>query len=82
MKRDDKAGKEIIMRKERVKINTEFIRLDALLKFAGAAGTGGEAKLAIQGGQVKVNGQPCAMRGKKLRPGDRAELPGLTLVVE
>lgn len=70
------------MEEEHIKINTEFIRLDALLKFAGAVGTGGEAKLTIQEGQVKVNGEVCTMRGKKLRPGDRAELPGLTLVVE
>lgn len=70
------------MREERIKINTEFIKLQDLLKFAGAVGTGGEAKLSIQEGEVKVNGQVCTMRGKKLRPGDRAELPGLTLVVE
>lgn len=70
------------MREEHVKINTEFIRLDALLKFSGAAETGGEAKLMIQDGAVKVNGEQCAMRGKKLRPGDRAELDGLMLVVE
>ncbi|MCI9309442.1 MAG: RNA-binding S4 domain-containing protein [Oscillospiraceae bacterium] len=70
------------MEDQRVKIETEHIKLDALLKFAGAAGTGGEAKLAIQKGEVKVNGEVCLMRGKKLRPGDRVELPGLTLVVE
>ena len=70
------------MREEHVKINTEYIKLDALLKFAGAAETGGEAKLAIQNGEVKVNGETCTMRGRKLRLGDRAELPGLTLVVE
>ncbi len=70
------------MREEHVKINTEFIRLDALLKFAGAVETGGEAKLLIQDGGVKVNGETCVMRGRKLRPGDRAELDGLTLVVE
>lgn len=70
------------MQEERIKINTEYIKLDALLKFAGAVGTGGEAKLSIQEGEVKVNGQVCTMRGRKLRPGDRAELPGLTLVVE
>ena len=70
------------MKEERVKINTEFIKLDALLKFAGAVETGGEAKLIIQDDEVKVNGEPCAMRGKKLRPGDRAELDGLMLVVE
>ena len=69
------------MGEQRVKINTEFIRLDALLKFAGAAGTGGEAKLAIQGGEVRVNGEPCFMRGKKLRPGDRAVIDGETELV-
>ena len=67
---------------EKIKIETPFIRLDALLKFAGAAGTGGEAKLAIQSGEVKVNGEVCTMRGKKVYPGDRAQLDGLTLVVE
>ena len=70
------------MSEEHIKINTEYIKLDALLKFAGAAETGGEAKQAIQEGEVKVNGQVCAMRGKKLRPGDRAELNGRTFVVE
>ena len=70
------------MQEEHIKINTEFIRLDALLKFAGLVETGGEAKLAIQNGEVTVNGEPCTMRGKKLRPGDRAELDGRTLVVE
>ena len=69
------------MSEELVKINTEYIKLDAFLKFAGAVETGGEAKLAIQNGEVKVNGEPCAMRGKKLRPGDRAELDGRTYVV-
>ena len=70
------------MQSETIKIETPFIRLDALLKFAGAVETGGEAKLLIQEGEVKVNGEVCTMRGKKLRPGDRAELAGLTLVVE
>ena len=70
------------MAEERVKIETEFIKLQDLLKFAGAVETGGEAKLAIQGGEVSVNGEVCTMRGRKLRPGDTAELDGLTLVVE
>ena len=71
------------MKEERIKIETEFIRLDALLKFAGAVGTGGEAKLLIQNGEVAVNGETCTMRGKKLYPGDRAELGGqLASVVE
>ena len=64
-----------------VKIETPFIRLDALLKFAGAVETGGEAKVVIQEGEVKVNGEVCTMRGKKLRPGDRVELPGSAYVV-
>ena len=70
------------MAEERVKIETEFIKLQELLKFAGAAGTGGEAKLLIQNGEVKVNGEVCTMRGKKLYPGDRAELAGGIYVVE
>ena len=40
------------------------------------------AGVAVQQGEVKVNGETCTMRGRKLRPGDRAELPGLALVVE
>ena len=60
------------MQKQDVKITTEFIKLDALLKFAGVAGTGGEAKERIQDGEVLVNGETCTMRGKKMRPGDVA----------
>lgn len=64
-----------------IKIATEFIKLDALLKFAGAVETGGEAKQVIQEGGVLVNGEVCTMRGKKLRPGDAAELDGVRIVV-
>ena len=53
-----------------IAIHTDFIRLDAFLKLAGAVITGGEAKLAITEGQVSVNGEPCTMRGKKLHDGD------------
>ena len=70
------------MDEERVKIETEFIKLQDLLKFAGAVETGGEAKLLIQDGEVKVNGEVCTMRGKKLCPGDRAELDGHIYLVE
>ena len=59
---------------EKIRINTEFIKLDALLKFAGLCETGGEAKELIQGGAVKVNGEVCTMRGKKCRAGDTVEL--------
>ena len=64
-----------------ISITTEFIKLEALLKFAGVTDTGGEAKNLIQEGQVKVNGEVCLMRGKKLRPGDVAQLPGVRLVL-
>ena len=60
------------MEQRQVKITTEFIKLDALLKFEGLAGTGGEAKERIQDGEVLVNGETCTMRGKKMRPGDVA----------
>ena len=70
------------MQTESVKIETEFIKLQDLLKFAGAVETGGEAKLLIQDGEVKVNGEVCTMRGKKLCPGDRAELDGRVSLVE
>lgn len=71
------------MEKETVKIRTEFIKLQDLLKFAGAVETGGDAKLIIQEGRVSVNGEVCTMRGKKMRPGDRASIDGeLELVVE
>ena len=56
---------------ETVEITTEWIKLDAFLKFTGAASTGGEAKLAIAAGEVKVNGEICTQRGKKLRPEDK-----------
>ena len=51
-------------------IRTEFIKLQALLKFASLVATGGEAKERIQSGEVTVNGEVCTMRGKKIRPGD------------
>ena len=50
---------------QKILIHTEFIKLDALLKFAGLCETGGEAKELVQGGAVKVNGEVCTMRGKK-----------------
>ena len=58
------------LREETVAIITEFIRLDALLKFAALCETGGEAKEDIQAGRIKVNDEICTQRGKKIRPGD------------
>lgn len=65
-----------------VKIETPFIKLDSLLKLADMVSSGGEAKMVIQDGLVKVNGEVCTMRGKKMYPGDTAELQGRSCVVE
>ena len=62
---------------EKIAIETEYIKLDSLLKFAAVVGTGGEAKYVIGEGMVNVNGEVCTMRGKKLRPGDRVSFQGL-----
>ncbi|MBQ9673330.1 MAG: RNA-binding S4 domain-containing protein [Ruminococcus sp.] len=59
-----------MINREIIYIDTEFIKLQDLLKFCGAVETGGQAKLAIQYGDVLVNGEVCTMRGKKLRDGD------------
>lgn len=56
-----------------ITITTEYIRLDEALKLANAVMSGGEAKLQIQAGMWKVNGEICTMRGKKLRAGDTFE---------
>ena len=66
---------------EKIAITTEFIKLDALLKFAAAVGTGGEAKQVIADGMVTVNGETCIQRGKKLRNGDRVEFAGLAFEI-
>ena len=70
------------MQKQNVKITTAFIKLDALLKFAGVTGTGGEDKEAVQAGAVSVNGEVSTMRGKKIRPGDVVTLPGVQISVQ
>ena len=66
---------------ETITIETEFIKLDAFLKFAALVGTGGEAKLLIADGLVQVNGEPCTMRGKKLHPGDVVSFDGTDYAV-
>lgn len=65
-----------------VSIQTEWIKLDSLLKYAGLAETGGDAKLLVQAGRVSVNGEVCLMRGKKLRPGDAVSVDGATVRVK
>ena len=61
-----------------VAITTEFIKLQDAMKYANIVYSGGEAKQLILEEQVKVNGEVCTMRGKKLRPGDTFEFMGQT----
>lgn len=53
-----------------ITITTDFIKLQDLMKFADLVGSGGEAKMLIQDGQVLVDGEPCLQRGRKIKPGN------------
>ncbi|WP_295207736.1 RNA-binding S4 domain-containing protein [Ruminococcus sp.] len=57
-----------------VKLKSEFIKLDSLLKYAGIVETGGIGKEIILEERIKVNGEVCTMRGKKIRPGDKVQI--------
>lgn len=71
------------MRTEKISITTEFIKLEAALKFANVVSSGGEAKQLIQAGLVTVNGEVCTERGKKIRPGTEIVLDGqVTLLIQ
>ncbi len=70
------------MKAETIQIDSEYIKLQDLLKLTGLAATGGMAKIVIQNGEVKVNGEVCTMRGKKMREGDTAEYDGVSVTVE
>lgn len=63
-------AKIAVRQREKIEISTPFIKLDSLLKFAGAAETGALAKQLVQEGRVKVNGEVCTARGKKIKSGD------------
>lgn len=69
-------------KKETVTINTDFIRLDAFLKFKGIAQTGGHAKILIQDGDVIVNGDVCLSRGKKLKNGDEVSFESTDYIIK
>lgn len=60
----------------KVKIDTEIIKLDAFLKWAAIVSSGAEAKIYVQEGMVKVNNEVCTQRGKKLRAGDIVSFEG------
>jgi ribosome-associated protein len=65
-----------------MKIDTEYLKLDSFLKAVNAVSSGGEAKLLITGGGVRVNEEVELRRGRKLYPGDRVETGGRTFMVE
>ncbi len=64
-----------------VVIGTEFIKLEAALKFANVVESGGMAKTVIQSEEVLVNGEVCTMRGKKLYPGDVFTFDGQSYLI-
>ena len=64
-----------------VAISTEFIKLQDAMKYANIVYSGGEAKQLILDEQVKVNGEVCTMRGKKLYNGDKFEFNGQTYLI-
>lgn len=63
-----------------IEVKPPFIKLEQLLKLACVYETGGEAKLCIQEGRVRVNGSVCTMRGKKLYDGDKVEAEGESFI--
>lgn len=66
---------------EKIEITTEFIKLDSLLKFSGLCETRGRGQARVEDGLVKVNGEVCLQRGRKIRPGDTVELDGEAIEV-
>ena len=67
---------------EKVKIKTEFIKLDQFLKWTGIADYGSDAKELIYDGKVKVNGEIEIKRGRKLRIDDVVEYDGKAFRIE
>lgn len=65
-----------------VVIKEDFIRLDSAMKLGSLVVTGGHAKMVIQNGEVKVNGEVCTMRGKKLHKGDVVEFDGNSIIIK
>ena len=65
-----------------ISVKEDFIRLDSAMKLASLVSTGGHAKIVIQKGEVKVNGEICTQRGKKLHSGDKVEYNSNGFVIE
>ena len=70
------------MEYKKISIKEEFIRLDSAMKLADMVNSGGHAKIVIQNGEVKVNGEVCLMRGKKLHRGYKAEFENSGFIIE
>lgn len=70
-----------VLPQKQIKIDTDFIKLDAFLKLCGVVSTGGHAKAVILDGEVSVNGDVCLARGKKLRTGDKVRFDGTVFEV-
>lgn len=66
---------------ENIVINTDFIKLDQLLKYANIVGSGGESKILIKEGRVKVNGEITLQRGKKIRNEDIVEIDDIKVKI-
>ncbi len=66
---------------KKIKITTEYIKLDQFLKFTGVVNNGGEAKILITDGLAKVNGETELRRGRKLRLNDVGEFGGNEFVI-
>lgn len=56
---------------KKVYITTPFIKLDSAMKLSDIVGSGGTAKMLIENEEIRVNGEICTVRGKKLYPGDK-----------
>ncbi len=67
---------------EIIRIRDDFIKLGQALKLAGMVESGVDAKMEIQEGFVRVNGEVEVQRGKKIRPGDIIEFNGQQIKVE
>ena len=69
------------MEYSKISIKEDFIRLDSAMKLGNLVVTGGHAKIVIQEGEVKVNGEICTMRGKKLHKGYKVEYDSLGIEI-
>lgn len=69
------------MIERKVSLKDEYIKLGSLLKSEGVTETGARAKLIIQSGAVRLNGEVCTMRAKKIRSGDKVEVEDYILEV-